>query len=165
MSMKSRSEEVLQTLNAEIQFLLSRVDELEEKLLNEIAKGTEIESSLIVEGYYLSGIYACFEDIFSKIAKVFENIIDNPASWHRDLLRRMIIDVEGIRPRVISKESFLLLGELRGFRHVFRSSYMFELDSERLSLLLSKWNRGKNHVVRDIKTFCDFLQKTAVSTE
>jgi len=163
--MRSRSNEVLQTLNAEIQFLLSRVDELERKLINEISKGTETESGIIVKGYYLSGIYACFEDIFSKIAQVFENRIDNPASWHRDLLRRMIIDVEGIRSHVISKESFLLLDELRGFRHVFRSSYMFELDPERLNLLLSKWNRDKNHVVRDIRIFCDFLQKIPVSTE
>ena len=107
----------------------------------------------------MSGIYACFEDIFSKIARVFENRIDNPASWHRDLLRRMIIDVEGIRPSVISKESFLLLDELRGFRHVFRSSYMFELDAERLHLLTSKWNRGKKRVVQDVRTFCSSLQK------
>ena len=157
--MRNRSEEVLRTLNAEIQFLLSRIDELDPKLLNEIAEGTETENNLIVEGYYLSGIYACFEDIFSKIARVFENRIDNPASWHRDLLRRMIIDVEGIRPSVISKESFLLLDELRGFRHVFRSSYMFELDAERLHLLTSKWNRGKKRVVQDVRTFCSSLQK------
>ena len=157
--MRNRSEEVLRTLNAEIQFLLSRIDELDPKLLNEIAEGTETENNLIVEGYYLSGIYACFEDIFSKIARVFENRIDNPASWHRDLLRRMIIDVEGIRPSVISKESFLLLDELRGFRHVFRSSYMFELDAERLHLLTSKWNRGKKRVVQDVRAFCSSLQK------
>jgi uncharacterized protein YutE (UPF0331/DUF86 family) len=157
--MRNRSEEVLQILNSEIQFLLSRIDELDQKLLNEVAKGTEAENNLIVEGYHLSGIYSCFEDIFSKIARIFENRIETPASWHRDLLRRMIIDVEGIRPRVISKESFLLLDELRGFRHVFRSSYMFELDPERLHLLLSKWNRGKKHVVQDIRAFCNSLQK------
>ena len=156
--MRNRSEEVLQTLNAEIQFLLARIDELDQKLLNEAAKGTETENNLIVEGYYLSGIYSCFEDIFSKIANVFENRVESPASWHRDLLRRMIIDVEGIRPHAISKESFLLLDELRGFRHVFRSSYMFELDAERLHLLFSKWNRGKKHIVRDIRAFCDSLK-------
>lgn len=51
--MRNRSEEVLQTLNAEIQFLFSRIDELDQKLLNEAAKGTNTENSLIVEGYHL----------------------------------------------------------------------------------------------------------------
>ena len=154
--MTDRSEEVFRTLKAEIQFLLSRIDELDEKVkLTE--EEVEKESRLIVEGYYLSGIYSCFEDIFLKIAKVFENRVDTPASWHRDLLRRMIITVEGIRPNVISKDSFIFLDELRSFRHVFRSSYMFELDVERLHLLLSKWDRGKEQIIQDIKAFCSFL--------
>ena len=42
--MRNRSEEVLQTLNAEIQFLLSRIDELYQKLLNEATKGIETEN-------------------------------------------------------------------------------------------------------------------------
>jgi len=157
--MTDRSEEVLQTLKAEIQSLLSRIDELDSKLLHATTEGTEGESSLIVEGYYLSGIYACFEDIFSKIIGVFENRVDDSPSWHRDLLRRMIIAIEGVRPCVLSKESFILLDELRGFRHVFRSSYMFELDEERLHLLISKWNRIKEHIVQDIEAFCSFLLK------
>jgi len=153
--MTDRSKEALQTLKSEIQLFLSRVKELDSKLTD--AGFIEKENDIIVLGYHLSGIYSCFESAFFKIASVFENRVDTPSSWHRDLLQRMRISVEGIRPNVISKESFILLDELRGFRHVFRSSYMFELDIERIRLLLIKWKRGKDRVILDIEAFCKFL--------
>jgi uncharacterized protein YutE (UPF0331/DUF86 family) len=155
--MTNRSKEILQTLKAEIQLFLSRVNELDSKLIDVKLGEAEKEEDLIALGYYLSGIYSCFESAFFKIASVFENRVDTPSSWHRDLLQRMIISVEGIRPNIISKESFILLDELRGFRNVFRSSYMFELDLERLNLLLSKWKRGKDNIIRDIQDFCNYL--------
>ena len=50
----------------------------------------------------------------------------------------MRLEVEGYRPAVIDDELFNLLNDFRGFRHVFRHSYTFELDWERERLVASR---------------------------
>ena len=50
----------------------------------------------------------------------------------------MRLDIEGIRPRLLSEESFKILDELRGFRHVFRHAYSYELEHERVLKLADK---------------------------
>jgi len=78
---------------------------------------------LINMGYYLHNLYNAFENIFLNIADVFENQIKERDRWHYSLQKRMSLDIEGIRPKVISKEASNYLDELRRFRHIFRHSY------------------------------------------
>ena len=40
--------------------------------------------------------------------------------------------IEGVRPALISMESYQYLDEIRGFRHVFRHAYSYGLDDERV---------------------------------
>jgi hypothetical protein len=164
--MPGREYETIQTLKSELLALLDRVRELESKLQGYVDQhpppGELPETVLITVSYLLSGIYSCFEDQFLKIARVFENRVENPASWHRELLERMQIEVEGVRPRVLGRTAFRLLNELRGFRHVFRSSYSFELDEERVRLVLRRWEKGKTAVRKDIQSFIE--QLTAFTT-
>ena len=159
--MPGREYETIQTLRSELRALLDRVQELDGKLQGYTAQSPQPEALpeavLITVSYLLSGIYSCFEDQFLKIATVFENRVENPASWHRELLERMQIEVEGVRPQVLGRPAFRLLNELRGFRHVFRSSYSFELDEERVRLVLRRWEKGKTAVLKDIQSFIDKL--------
>lgn len=163
--MPTREYETLQTLKSELLALLDRVHELDGKLRGYTeqypAPQPFPEAVLIAVSYLLNGIYSCFEDQFLKTAKVFENRVENPASWHRELLERMQIAVEGVRPRVLSRPAFRLLNELRGFRHVFRSSYSFELDEERVRLVLRRWEKGKETVYKDMQSFVDQLTAMA----
>ncbi|MFH1897205.1 MAG: hypothetical protein ABH886_03055 [Candidatus Desantisbacteria bacterium] len=169
--------EVIRTLEGEINFLMERVDELDDMLreyvscqqehtpltptLSPDGRGSCLESDplIIAMAYTVSGIYSCLEDQFLKIARVFENRVENPASWHKELLERMRIEVIDIRPAVISRESFAVLNEMRGFRHVFRSSYMFTIDVERLNLVVNHWNKGKDKIINDVKCFMEILEK------
>jgi len=48
----------------------------------------------------------------------------------------MCIPMGGVRPRVISDESFRLLDSLRAFRHVFRHAYGSSLDERKLNIVL-----------------------------
>lgn len=64
--------------------------------------------------------------------------ISDQAGWHAELLRHMALDIEGIRPRVISDSAYDALDELRRFRHLFRSAYRVRLDRERLDLVRKK---------------------------
>ena len=51
-------------------------------------------------GYYLHNFYNGCESIFQTVASFFENDIE-AESWHRDLLRRMALEINGYRPRLI----------------------------------------------------------------
>ena len=75
---------------------------------------------------------------FQEIAKTFENKVEDPAKYHRELLKRMYMDIPGIRPKSLSLESYHALDELRGFRHIFRHAYDYELDPERVDSLKQK---------------------------
>jgi hypothetical protein len=109
-------------------------------------------------GYLLHNFYNGCENIFRSIARFFENDL-GPESWHRDLLKRMKVSVEGYRPPVINAELYLLLDDFRAFRHKFRHSYGFELDWEKESLLVNKFERTVILFKSQIKTFIKELDK------
>ena len=54
-------------------------------------------------GYLLHGFYNGCENIFKSIARFFENDV-GPTSWHKDLLKRMRMEIPGYRPRVIDDD-------------------------------------------------------------
>ncbi|MFH1727372.1 MAG: hypothetical protein ABIA04_02995 [Pseudomonadota bacterium] len=150
--MKKVEETVLQTLKGEIDFLMKQLNELDKKLGVNV-KQIDKHEHLVTAAYHLSSIYSCLEDIFSKIAKVFENRIENPASWHKELLERMRIEVPKIRPSVLSIDIFSIVNEFRAFRHVFKSSYVFNLDKSRVRDMALKWEGNKDNILKEISAF------------
>ena len=50
----------------------------------------------------------------------------------------MSLDIEDIRPRVISQKSFYTLDDIRRFRHFFYHAYDVELDFERIKIISVK---------------------------
>lgn len=116
------------------------------------------QERVVVTGYYLHNLYSAVEDLFEEVASAFENQLEPGGSYHRDLLRRMSIDVPTIRPRLVSSNSFKLLDDLRGFRHVFRHSYTYTLDPQRVAQLrqavLDRWSI----VQEDLSRFQQFLE-------
>lgn len=141
--------------------LLSYLDkqtEIVNKLLDEIKivqpTGKESISHL---GYLLHNLYCAFEDLFQEIAKTFENYIEDISKFHRELLKRMSLDIQGIRPKVLSQKSYFVLDELRGFRHIFRHSYDYELTPDRLNELKKNIIDNWQYIKEDIEDFRKFL--------
>ena len=97
--------------------------------------------------------------MFKQIAKVFENQIDDLSAYHKALLKRMNVEVVGVRPAVISDESFVFLDRLRAFRHFIRHAYDYELDVDELKLLQRKIHNKFSDVLNDINNFQRFLEK------
>ncbi len=58
------------------------------------------------------------------------------AKYHREILWRMKIPIEGMRPALVSEESYRRLDALRAFRHFFRHAYSYELDPKKVSLVV-----------------------------
>ncbi len=103
-------------------------------------------------GYYLHSFYNGCETIFRTVARFFENDL-SANSWHADLLKRMRLEVNGYRPAVIDNELYTLLNDFRGFRHVFRHSYTFELDWERERLVASRLTRTAALLEAQVEAF------------
>ena len=108
-------------------------------------------------GYFLHNFYNGCENIFRLIARFFENDL-GPQSWHRDLLKRMKLEVEGYRPRLIDDETFNMLNEFRAFRHVFRHCYSFQLDWEREKTIAKKYPEIWERLVVQVNDFLKILR-------
>jgi len=86
--------------------------------------------------HQLCRMYNAIEQMGLRVAKVFENNIDDEQGWHSALLNRLAIKIEGIRPALVPQQLKLPLQELKAFRHVFVHAYELDLDPEKLALLL-----------------------------
>ncbi|MBI2264615.1 MAG: hypothetical protein HYU64_05530 [Armatimonadetes bacterium] len=108
--------------------------------------------------YRLHNLYCAYEDLFKLVAGFFENQLENSSRYHTDLLRRMMLDMEGIRPRLLSEDSLKILDELRGFRHVFRHAYSYGMDAERVVKLAEKTTSLNAAFAEDLDRFKDELR-------
>jgi hypothetical protein len=81
--------------------------------------------------YTIHNVYCLMENYFLRVAKTFENHVDGDA-WHKDLVRRMSIEVPGIRPAMLDDETAAGIDELRAFRHVFRNVYQNPLKPKKV---------------------------------
>jgi hypothetical protein len=104
-------------------------------------------------GYKLHNLYSAYEDCFKLVARFFENQIEDMARYHTDLLKRMLIEIEGVRPNFLCEESFKILDELKGFRHLFRHAYSYELTGDRLIKLAEKSMTLKEIFREDFENF------------
>jgi len=106
-------------------------------------------------GYWLHNLYCAFEDLFKVVAGFWENDVGTDESFHIHLLKRMQVRIKGIRPALLSKDSFENLNELRGFRHVFRHAYSYGLDDQRVLTLLRHVLSKKAIIMKDLRKFQD----------
>jgi len=152
----------IQTLRAEIAADLDAIAEIYAALEHPNLELAD-EDQRIVVAYHLHNLYNTFESIFQRIARlpIRGNRVDDQAGWHADLLARMRLDVEGLRPRVISNATYDCLDELRRFRHLFRSGYRLHLDPERLAVVRNKARRLEGLYRADLERFMAFLAELA----
>jgi HepT-like protein len=103
--------------------------------------------------HHLCRFYNAFEQMGLRVAKAFENNIDDEQGWHSSLLNRLAIRIEGIRPALIPPELKPPLQELKAFRRVFVHAYELELDPGKLELLLKYARTVAGHFPGLIENF------------
>lgn len=146
----------IQVLKADIAADLQAIAEIYTSL-NAYPDTLTSQEQVITVAYYLHNLYCAFESIFQRVAEVFENQVPDRTAWHVGLLHRMTLDIEGIRPHLISSTAFDSLDELRRFRHLFRSAYRLRLDPERLALVRRKARALEAVYQADMDRFLGFL--------
>lgn len=105
----------------------------------------------------LHGFYAGIERIFVSIAREVDGSVPSGSDWHRDLLTQMSAEVSSVRPAVISRDTRYCLDDYRGFRHVVRHVYTFNLVPSRLEELVTGLQACYTAVRGDLEGFADYL--------
>ena len=133
---------------------ISRIGSRIEERLGTFAQRAEGVDSM---GYQLHNLYGAFEQLFEEIARFFENQIDE-ARYHADMIRRMQLEIQGIRPALLSAETASDIDELRRFRHLFRHAYAADLDPDKVANLAAKAVRIQRDFARDFERFLALLR-------
>ncbi len=117
------------------------------------------------DDYYLDGValnlhgfYSGLEHIFEKIASSVDESVPTGSNWHQELIRQMSIEVSGVRPAVISAELRIALEEYRGFRHIVRNVYTYQLNPEKLERLILMLRETLSTAERELLAFAKFLE-------
>jgi len=137
-----------------LELLKSEFQKISDQILKEVKQIPYYDRAAV--GYYLHNFYNGCESIFTSIAGFFENDLGD-RSWHRDLLKRMKLEISGYRPAVIDEKLFQILNDFRAFRHKFRHAYAFELDWEKERLVALKFDLASELIQKQVLEFLDKL--------
>ena len=70
----------------------------------------------------------------------------------------MTQEVSGIRPALLSPETYSILNSLRGFRHFFRHAYGSAIEFEQLNINLHKALTIVAYLEQDLQVFIDKIE-------
>ncbi len=107
----------------------------------------------------LHGFYTGVEQILTDIAQTVDTSVPTGSEWHRDLLLQMSAQVPAVRPPVLARDTRRCLDEYRGFRHVVRNVYTFNLRPSRLRELVDDLPQCLEATKRDLTRFVAFLEQ------
>ena len=145
---------IISEINAELSNVLRLRDEYNEF----ISKYKTVDKYLLrVKASYLADFYMGIERIFQIIATEIDGGIPQGEEWHKRLLLNMTIEIEGVRPPVISAGLYNNLRLFLGFRHVVRQAYGFQLDESKLEELVSSFEDTVRNFSSETIKFCDIL--------
>lgn len=151
----------LQRLRAEVASdraaFAARVEELAALDL----EGTPRAGDLAQAAVSLHHGYGAVESLLGRIARTLGEGLFEGADGHQRLLEAMGLEIESVRPAVLSSPSLTLLMRLLGFRHFFRHAYAVTLDRERLARLRGEALELRPLLEKDLDRFDDFLRKLA----
>ena len=109
----------------------------------------------------LHGFYAGLERLLEIIADGVDQAKPGGAHWHDELLRQMAAEIPGVRPPVLSQETRERLDRYRGFRHVVRNAYTYNLDPEQIGVLVKQLAPTMARVAHELTAFAEFLEQVA----
>jgi len=150
-------------LKSELEELEKLVSELEDLKPSENSEEVD-RKTLRAIGSVLHDFYSGIENMLKRVAMEMEGELPRGGEWHRQLLARMSVKIDEVRPPVISKETRDKLEEYMRFRHLFRHSYGFELKWKRCRDLCFYMPDLFKKIADEIGSFIGFLDKLAEKT-
>jgi hypothetical protein len=114
---------------------------------------------LRAKGSIFHDFYSAAERIFQKIGEELNGGIPKSEQWHKDLLFDMTLELETVRPRVLSEKIHERMQVFLRFRHLFRNVYGYELRQEKIVQLDEQFEDTLTDFVKEIETFLDWLKE------
>jgi len=157
-------------MNATYRTIAGRIRTELQELAHVVERATHIwrQAATSTDDYYvdatalnLHGFYAGIERLFEMIADGVDQARPSGPYWHQELLRQMAAEVPGARPPVLSLATRDKLDRYRGFRHVVRNVYTFNLDVEQIEVLIRQLSPTMEQVSQELLAFADFLEALA----
>ncbi|WP_330202327.1 hypothetical protein [Cyanobacterium sp. Dongsha4] len=141
---------------------LSRMNQLEKEIretYQKISQYPELKMMLFESlALKLHNFYKGCERIFQIIADELNGGKPSSFDWDRRLLERMSNE-QSDRPCVITKNTAKQLKDYLGFRHIVRNIYGFELDIDRLEILVNNYFTVWHNFREDINNFLHWLHQ------
>ncbi|GAW93081.1 hypothetical protein [Calderihabitans maritimus] len=139
---------------------LSELEKVVERVLEgwKRAKQTGDDFYLDSVALNLHSIYTGLERVFELIANTIDQSRPEGQNWHQELLRQMTVEIPLVRPQVISVETRNNLDDYRGFRHVVRNVYTFNLNSGKIKHLVNNLPKVFSQVKNEINVFIQFIE-------
>ncbi len=151
---------LIRRIVSEINAELSNIRRLRDEYNEFINKYKSVDKYLLrVKASYLADFYMGIERVFHIIATEIDGGIPQGEEWHKRLLLNMTIEIEGVRPPVISPGLYDSLRLFLGFRHVVRQAYGFQLDEAKLEELALSFENTVRNFSAELTNFCDTLKK------
>ena len=150
-------EKEINLLEAELLESRKVIERAYEPILKRQATFKDSDEGVDSMAYRLHNLYGAYEQLLKIVADFFENHIEG-ARYHADLLRRMKIEIKGVRPALLSSSTYKMLNEMRGFRHFFRYAYEVELDVDRIEGIVQIAIQLREPFKQDVQRFLGHLR-------
>ncbi len=151
-----RNKVEIPVLVAEIKDELSKLDILSQKLSSQVNR-TNKEEIAESAAFRLHNFYTGCERIFKLIVSEVNGGVPHELDWHKRMLTQVSLEIDDIRPAVISLKTGKDLEELLRFRHIVRNIYGFELKPERIETLIALTVSLFPRFTKEIENFMAFL--------
>jgi hypothetical protein len=155
--MKQNNDKAVLRLRAMVQ---KEIDNLLELMVEQSAMSADTTHPRII-GSILHDFYTGIERVFQRIALELEGGIPASATWHKDLLDDMALEIPDVRPAIITDDLREDLESYLRFRHVFRGSYGFELEPDRMRPLFEKLESVFQRFKQQMATFLEKMTDLA----
>lgn len=109
---------------------MAKMEEYYERHSAELSSGDWGAMSAVSSGIH--NVYNGIEDILLSMARDLDDSVPTGASAHQDVLDQMAAEIAGTRPSLLSADLYEAFTELKGFRHLVRHRYGFDLKPEKI---------------------------------
>lgn len=156
---------LIQRITTEWSAVCRVADRAKQNYLQAESHKTDQELYLEAISLNLHGFYSGLEHIFEWIARQIDGVVPSGYAWHQELLTQMTLQIPGIRPAVIQKETQVVLQEYLGFRHVVRNVYSWDLQPDKIAKLIHLLPSTLELLEQDLTRFRRFLTSASRADE
>lgn len=154
-------EALIADIYADLEIIKKEVDSIKRKLerLKKEKDPENIDSHIKAVAGSLHSIYTGYESILERIIRAIDGETPLGKDYHLKILRRAITELPNIRPSIISRNTFIILDELRTYRHKFRHIYLYMISPSRIVELANQAIKLHDFFILDIEKFIEFLKR------